>query len=92
MRFLLEEAEHLPSFCTACPRLGRSGADFMGMVHECGMRSQCSPNSIASFEEFLLNYATPFTREAGERLIARQRTQMTHVERGPAERLLPKVK
>lgn len=90
--FLMEEAEHLPSFCTACPRLGRSGADFMGMVHECGMRSQCSPNSIASFEEFLLNYATPYTREVGERLIARKLPQMSDVERGAAERLLQKVK
>ena len=92
VRFLMEEAEHLPSFCTACPRLGRSGADFMGMVHECGMRSQCSPNSIASFEEFLLNYATPYTREVGERLIARKLPQMSDVERGAAERLLQKVK
>ena len=62
------------------------------MVRECGMRSQCSPNSIASFEEFLLNYATPFTREAGERLIARKLPQMSDVERGAAERLLQKVK
>lgn len=92
VRFLMEEAEHLPSFCTACPRLGRSGADFMSMVRECGMRSQCSPNSIASFEEFLLNYATPFTREASERLIARKLPQMSDVERGAAERLLQKVK
>ena len=92
VRFLMEEAEHLPSFCTACPRLGRSGADFMSMVRECGMRSQCSPNSIASFEEFLINYATPFTREAGERLIARKLPQMSEVERGAAERLLQKVK
>ena len=49
------------------------------MVRECGMHSQCSPNSIASFEEFLLNYATPFTREAGERLIARKLPQMSDV-------------
>ena len=64
----------------------------MSMVRECGMRSQCSPNSIASFEEFLLNYATPYTREVGERLIARKLPQMSDVERGAAERLLQKVK
>ena len=70
VRFLLEEARHLPSFCTACPRLGRSGHEFLSMVQECGMKSQCGPNSMASFMEFLLNYATPYTRRMGEKLIS----------------------
>lgn len=92
VRFLLEEARHLPSFCTACPRLGRSGPEFLSMVQECGMKSQCGPNSMASFMEFLLNYATPYTRQLGEKLIAEKLEGLPGQERGAAERLLQKVR
>lgn len=92
VRFLLEEARHLPSFCTACPRLGRSGPEFLSMVQECGMKSQCGPNSMASFMEFLLNYATPYTRRLGEKLIAEKLEALPGHERGAAERLLQKVR
>lgn len=92
VRFLLEEARHLPSFCAACPRLGRSGEEFLSMVRECGMKSQCGPNSAASFLEFLLHYATPYTRAMGEQLLAEKMGKMPPVEHGAAERLLTKVR
>lgn len=92
VRFLLEEARHLPSFCTACPRLGRSGGEFISLVRAGNIKSQCGPNSIASFMEFLLNYATPYTRQLGEKLIAEKLEQMGEHERGAAERLLQKVR
>ena len=86
--FLLEEARHLPSFCTACPRLGRSGVEFLSMVRECGMKGQCGPNSIASFLEFLLHYATPATRRLGEALIEEKLAAMPEPDKGAAVRLL----
>lgn len=92
VRFLLEEARHLPSFCTACPRLGRTGKEFITMVAEGAIKSQCGPNSLASFLEFLLNYATPYTRELGEKLIKEKLAVMPVSERGAAERLLQKVR
>ena len=92
VRFLLEEARHLPSFCAACPRLGRRGEDFLSMVRECGMKNQCGPNSAASFQEFLLHYATPYTRMMGEQLLAEKLEKMTTVEHGAANRLLAKVR
>lgn len=92
VRFLLEEAQHLPSFCTACPRLGRNGQEFIAMAQTGDIKSQCGPNSIASFLEFLLNYATPWTRELGEKLIAEKLSRMDGHERGAAERLLDKVR
>ena len=90
--FLTEEADHLPSFCTACPRLGRSGGEFLEMVCTGGMQSQCGPNSIASFEEYLMGYATPQTREQGEAVIARKLAALGEHERGATERLLAKVR
>ncbi|MDD4701576.1 MAG: radical SAM protein [Desulfovibrio sp.] len=92
VRFLLEEARHLPSFCAACPRLGRRGEEFLAMVRECGMKGQCSPNSAASFMEFLLHYATPYTRSMGERLLDETLGKMSPHERGAADRLLKKVR
>lgn len=92
VRFLLEEARHLPSFCTACPRLGRSGKEFISLVRGGNIKSQCGPNSMASFMEFLINYATPYTRQLGEKVIAEKLEQLAEHERGAAERLLQKVR
>lgn len=92
VRFLTEEADHLPSFCTACPRLGRSGGEFLEMVCSGGMQSQCGPNSIASFQEYLMGYATPFTRQQGEELIRFKLQELGEHERGATERLLAKVR
>ena len=92
VRFLLEEARHLPSFCAACPRLGRRGEEFVTMVRECGIKGQCGPNSAASFLEFLLHYATPYTRMVGERLLKEKLEKMPTHERGAADRLLKKVR
>lgn len=92
VRFLLEEARHLPSFCTACPRLGRSGGEFITIVRECGIKGQCGPNSMASFMEFLINYATPYTRELGEKIISEKLDAMNENERKASERLLQKVR
>lgn len=92
VRFLLEEARHLPSFCTACPRLGRSGHEFISMVQGGDIKTQCGPNSLASFLEFLLNYSTPYTRQLGEKLIHEKLETLDEHERGAAERLLQKVR
>lgn len=92
VRYLSEDAVHMPSFCTACPRLGRSGTEFVEMVCSGGMQSQCEPNSIASFEEYLLEYATPITRAQGEALINDRVSKMDEHERRNSEKLLQKVK
>lgn len=92
VRFLLEEARHLPSFCTACPRLGRSGGEFISLTSDGGIKPMCGPNSLASFMEFLLNYATPYTRQLGEKAITEKLEQMSEHERGAAEKLLQKVR
>lgn len=92
VRFLSEDAVHMPSFCTACSRLGRSGNDFLEMVRSGGMQTQCEPNSIASFEEYLLEYATPYTRAQGEARIGERLTKMEAHNRGSSEKLLQKVK
>jgi 2-iminoacetate synthase len=65
----ITEHGHIPSFCTACYRLGRTGKDFMDLAKPGLIQKFCQSNAIFSFKEYLLDYATPATREAGEKLI-----------------------
>ena len=61
---------YVPSFCTACYRLGRTGHDFMDMAKPGEIKYHCHPNAISTFQEYLCDYATPQARTAGEKLIS----------------------
>jgi 2-iminoacetate synthase len=61
---------YIPSFCTGCYRLGRTGADFMDLAKPGLIKQYCLPNAMTSFKEYLVHYASPATRAAGEELIA----------------------
>lgn len=60
---------YIPSFCTGCYRLGRTGQDFMDLAKPGLIKHYCLPNAITSFKEYLINYASNETRRAGEALI-----------------------
>ena len=59
----------IPSFCTGCYRLGRTGKDFMDLAKPGEIRHHCDPNAFSTFEEYLMDYASPETKDVGERLI-----------------------
>ena len=61
---------YIPSFCTGCYRLGRTGKDFMELAKPGDIRAHCDPNAVSTFEEYLLDYASPETRRIGEGAIA----------------------
>ena len=61
---------YLPSFCTACYRQGRTGDRFMSLAKTGEIQNVCQPNAILTFKEYLLDYASPATRELGEKVIA----------------------
>lgn len=63
---------YVPSFCTGCYRLGRTGADFMDLAKPGLIQLYCLPNALTTFKEYLEDYATPKTRTAGEAVIAAQ--------------------
>jgi len=60
---------YIPSFCTGCYRLGRTGADFMDLAKPGDIRQHCDPNGLSTFMEYLLDYASPDTRAIGDRLV-----------------------
>lgn len=64
------ELGYIPSFCTACYRLGRTGRDFMDLAKPGEIKHHCDPNALSSFQEYLEDYASPETRAVGERRIA----------------------
>lgn len=65
----ITERGHIPSFCTACYRLGRTGKAFMDLAKPGLIQKFCQTNAVFSFKEYLLDYASPQTREAGNKLI-----------------------
>ena len=55
----------LPSFCTACYRLGRTGEHFMEFSVPGFIKKFCSPNAILTLAEYLEDYASEELAEKG---------------------------
>lgn len=65
-------AGYVPSFCTSCYRVGRTGEHFMEFSIPGFIKEFCTPNALLTLQEYLLDYASPPTREIGDRLIAEE--------------------
>ncbi|MBO8440383.1 MAG: [FeFe] hydrogenase H-cluster radical SAM maturase HydG [bacterium] len=63
---------HIPSFCTACYREGRTGDRFMSLVKSGQIANCCQPNAMMTLMEYLEDYASPATREKGLKMIERE--------------------
>jgi 2-iminoacetate synthase len=74
----LMELGYIPSFCTACYREGRTGDRFMQLLKSGQIQKCCQPNALMTLQEFLMDYASPATREAGARLIAHELGEIPH--------------
>lgn len=59
----------VPSFCTACYRVGRVGGDFMDLAKPGLIKLHCHPNAITTLKEYLVDYADEKTKQIGEALI-----------------------
>jgi 2-iminoacetate synthase len=68
MRELMSDG-YVPSFCTACYRLGRTGEHFMEFAIPGFIKRYCTPNALTTLMEYLVDYASPATRAVGERLV-----------------------
>jgi len=83
---------YLPSFCTACYRQGRTGDRFMRFAKTGQIQNVCQPNAILTFEEYLLDYASPETRAEGEKTIKEHLTQIPNPKaRAETERRLERL-
>lgn len=68
----LIDKEFLPSFCTACYRLGRTGEHFMEFSVPGFIKRFCTPNAILTLSEYLVDYAKPEISEKGWKLIDKE--------------------
>ncbi len=83
---------YTPSFCTACYRLGRTGADFMDLAKPGLIKEHCSPNALSSCMEYLMGYASPDTKIAGEKLVNRELATMPGQIGATANELVGRVR
>jgi 2-iminoacetate synthase len=88
----ISDIGYIPSFCTACYRLGRTGKDFMDMAKPGLIREMCGPNALSTFVEYLEDYASPETAEAGERTIGAELARMSQKTRRYSETMIRKVR
>ena len=68
----LMEMGHIPSFCTACYREGRTGDRFMSLCKTGQIQNCCHPNALMTLKEFLMDYASDRTRKIGEEMIRKE--------------------
>lgn len=71
VRWLMENG-HIPSFCTACYREGRTGDRFMSLCKNGQILNCCHPNALMTLSEYLEDYASEATKKAGYELIQKE--------------------
>lgn len=72
--------DYLPSFCTACYRLGRTGEHFMEFSVPGFIKRFCTPNAILTLTEYLEDYATPEIRTKGYKVIEKNLIDIQDVQ------------
>ncbi|OGC16003.1 [FeFe] hydrogenase H-cluster radical SAM maturase HydG [candidate division WOR-1 bacterium RIFOXYA12_FULL_36_13] len=60
---------YIPSFCTGCYRLGRTGLDFMELAKPGEIKNKCLPNALISFKEYICDYASEDVKILGDKMI-----------------------
>lgn len=68
----LMKNNHIPSFCTACYRAGRTGDRFMSLCKSGQILNCCHPNALMTLTEYLVDYASPETKKIGFEMIQKE--------------------
>jgi 2-iminoacetate synthase len=72
---------YIPSFCTACYRLGRTGEQFMEFAIPGFIQNLCTPNALTTLLEYLMDYASPETKAFGQSVIERELAKLPESDR-----------
>lgn len=68
LKELLEDG-YIPSYCTACYRMGRTGDRFMSLAKSGQIHNVCTPNALMTLMEFIEDYGDKELYEKAEKLI-----------------------
>ena len=71
VKWLMENG-HIPSFCTACYREGRTGDRFMSLCKSGQIANCCHPNALMTLTEYLVDYASDATKKVGFEVVERE--------------------
>ncbi|MBE6938786.1 MAG: [FeFe] hydrogenase H-cluster radical SAM maturase HydG [Ruminococcaceae bacterium] len=71
VRWLMENG-HIPSFCTACYREGRTGDRFMSLCKTGQILNCCHPNALMTLSEYLEDYASEATKAVGYEMVEKE--------------------
>jgi len=71
---------YIPSFCTACYRLGRTGEHFMEFAIPGFIQNMCTPNALTTLMEYVVDYASHQTYDTCLRLIEQE---LAKIPEGP---------
>lgn len=88
----ISELGYIPSFCTGCYRLGRTGQDFMDMAKPGLIKAKCGPNALSTFKEYLIDYAPEDVARAGDAAIEGELIKMDEKTRRVSQRMIEKVR
>ncbi|MDD2457227.1 MAG: [FeFe] hydrogenase H-cluster radical SAM maturase HydG [Eubacteriales bacterium] len=67
----------IPSYCTACYRMSRTGDRFMQLAKSGQIKNVCQPNALATLAEYLLDYGDDDLRDKGFNLIDKEMERIT---------------
>ena len=79
----------ITSFCTAGYRCGRTGDKIMNLLEKGVEGKFCKLNAVLTFREYLNDYASPATREVGEKLIEQELREIEAAPFFSKNKLLP---
>ncbi|HPN84131.1 MAG TPA: [FeFe] hydrogenase H-cluster radical SAM maturase HydG [Victivallales bacterium] len=84
---------YVPSFCTACYRKGRTGKQFMEFAIPGFIQNLCTPNALLTLQEYLCDYASEETKQAGQKAIEAELAKFADpVQREKIRKLLQEIR
>ena len=88
----LLDLDHIPSFCTACYREGRTGDRFMTLLKNGQIANCCLPNALLTLKEYMQDYASPAVKVKCEAMIKKLLGDITNERaRETAEKYLAAI-
>lgn len=82
---------YLPSFCTACYRSERTGDRFMALAKSGNIGKICNPNALTTFKEYLLDFASDETVNAGNDALNKQVESLPEKTKERTKKMIEKL-
>ena len=80
--------DYIPSFCTSCYRMGRTGEHFMEFSVPGFIKRFCTPNALLTLSEYICDYATDGVAEKGWKAVEKNLVKLDPgVEKSTREKI-----